>query len=159
MNPTLTEFIMNNCPQAIFVFGSNLAGRHGKGAAKAAVGWGAVYGQGVGAAGRTYAIPTKDGNLKVRSLQEIQASVNTFIDFARSQPERLFLVTEIGTGLAGYTHKEIAELFPEYGCIPSNVCLPYKFREHMKFYMQGKYEVSADCELPLVLGNVLNKFL
>lgn len=84
----------------IFVFGSNLAGRHGKGAASFAMErYGAIYGQGVGLQGQSYAIPTKDGNLKPLPLGEIEKYVIRFLDFAREHPELDFQLTAIGTGL------------------------------------------------------------
>ena len=83
MNNIIVDQLMKSYEDMIFVFGSNLAGRHGKGAAKSALAYGAVYGQGSGLQGRSYAIPTKDGNLKIRSLQKIEASVNTFLEFAQ----------------------------------------------------------------------------
>lgn len=111
-------------PNQIFVFGSNLAGRHGKGAAKTALKWGARFGHGEGLQGRTYAIPTKDRGLRVRSLDEISRSVKRFLNFSDTKPELIFLVTAIGCGLAGYSPNEIAPMF--MGCHP-NVVLPEEF--------------------------------
>ena len=79
----------------IFVFGSNTSGRHGKGAAKQAMSWGAKYGQAEGLQGRTYGIPTLDGRFKKLSLQKIQKYVNRFITFAKEHPELTFLVTDM----------------------------------------------------------------
>ena len=90
----------------IFVFGSNLAGMHGGGAARTALRWGAIMGQGVGLQGRTYAIPTM-----FRSVDEIKPYVTDFIDFAKRHPENRFLVTRIGCGIAGFSVVEIAGLF------------------------------------------------
>lgn len=105
----------------IFVFGSNLAGRHGKGAALTAkLIYGAKTGIGSGLAGCSYAIPTKDAKLVVRSLPQIETSVNVFLRFAASNPQYLFCVTRIGCGLAGYSDNAIAPLFREY---PENVIL------------------------------------
>lgn len=96
----------------IFVFGSNLAGRHGKGAAKKALIWGAKYGQAKGIQGKTYAIPTKNENIqRTLSIYEIKPFVEEFIEFAKNNPSLTFLVTEIGCGLAGYNVKDIAPLF------------------------------------------------
>jgi len=93
------------------VFGSNEIGRHGKGAAKQAISFGAKYGQGVGIQGSTYAIPTKDKNIKTLSLDKIKSYINDFIEYAENNKNKIFLVTEIGTGLAGYKYKDIAPLF------------------------------------------------
>ena len=96
----------------IFVFGSNLAGRHGAGAAlHARKHCGAIYGQGFGLQGQSFAIPTKDSRLRVLSLQQIAVSVASFLAFARSRPDLKFQVTAIGTGLAGYAHRDIAPMF------------------------------------------------
>lgn len=97
---------------SIFVFGSNLAGRHGKGAALyAQQHHGAIYGQGEGRQGDSYAIPTKDGQLRPLTLDVIQACVWHFIFYAREHPELSFTVTRIGCGLAGYTDEQIAPMF------------------------------------------------
>jgi hypothetical protein len=90
----------------IFVFGSNLSGFHGGGAAALAMKWGAIWGQGVGLQGQTYAIPTMQGG-----VETIKPYVNEFLAFAKQHPELKFLVTEIGCGIAGFTPKEIAPLF------------------------------------------------
>jgi hypothetical protein len=115
----------------IFVFGSNEAGRHGKGAALSArLNHGAVYGQGEGLQGDSYAIPTKDRNLGVRSIDEIASSVTTFLEFALSRPDLTFNVTPIGCGLAGYKPKDIAWMFDLPA--PKNVNLPREFLEVLK---------------------------
>lgn len=111
----------------VFVFGSNKAGHHGKGAAL----WakqhrGAVYGVGVGPTGNSYAIPTKDENLRTLPLSEIQGYVAGFISYAFDHPELTFQVTPIGTGLAGYSHEQIAPMFKG---APSNCLLPNEWRE------------------------------
>ena len=107
----------------IFVFGSNLAGRHGKGAALyAKENRGAVYGVGEGLTGSCYAIPTKgsDRKLTIRSLDDIERSIKLFLEVARNTKDSLFMVTPIGTGLAGYTKKQIAGIFKS-NYIPPNV--------------------------------------
>lgn len=110
----------------IFVFGSNLAGRHGAGAALAARHeHGAVYGVGEGRTGNSYAIPTKDHNIRTRALPDIAASVQTFIDYAAANPELMFNVTRIGCGYAGYTDSDIAPMFKD---APSNCVLPHEWR-------------------------------
>lgn len=113
----------------IFVFGSNLAGRHGAGAAKWAKDhYGAVYGEGVGRTGNAYAIPTKDDRLKVLDLERIELYIKSFLNYAVSRPDLKFLLTPIGTGLAGYSLKEIKSLFKNKH-VPSNV---YLSREWLK---------------------------
>lgn len=106
----------------IFVFGSNLAGRHGRGAALyARQNYGAVYGVGEGRTGLAYAIPTKGKQLEVLPLEDIYPYVQRFIDYALKHPELTFQVTAIGTGLAGYEHADIAPMF--WGA-PANCILP-----------------------------------
>jgi len=109
----------------VFVFGSNRAGRHGAGAARQAVKWGAIYGQGEGHMGQTYGISTKGHKLEVLTLNEIKINIERFLRYAEKHPELIFLVTAIGTGLAGYSSKQIAPLFGDN--IPSNVRLPQSF--------------------------------
>jgi hypothetical protein len=118
----------------VFVFGSNLAGRHGKGAALTAkLRFGAVQGRGVGLQGDSWAIPTKDGRggadlrdpRQTLPLSEIAGYVAAFLTQAEVlYPERTFLVTPIGCGLAGYTPAQIAPLFQHH---PKNVILPPAF--------------------------------
>lgn len=110
----------------IFVFGSNLAGRHGKGAAL----WakqhrGAIYGQGEGLQGNSYAIPTKGYSLRTLDLIGIGLYVDTFIEFAQEHPELTFQLTPIGCGLAGYKPEQIAPLFRG---APPNVSIPDEFK-------------------------------
>ena len=110
----------------IFVFGSNLAGRHGKGAAlHARKHYGAVYGVGNGRTGNAYAIPTKDQQLRTLPLFAIQPCVRAFLSYAREHPELTFQVTRIGCGLAGYTDIQIAPLFKG---APDNCLMPYEWR-------------------------------
>lgn len=107
----------------IFVFGSNLAGRHGAGAAKHALQYhGATYGRGIGIQGNSYAIPTKDCNLRTLPLNKIKHHVSNFIAFAKVHPELNFKLTRIGCGLAGYTDQEITALLPS--SLPQNVLVP-----------------------------------
>lgn len=108
----------------IFVFGSNLKGLHGGGAARTAYErFGAVWGQGTGLQGQSYAIPTMHGG-----VDAIKPYVDEFISFAKAHPQLKFLVTKIGCGIAGFTEKEIAPLFK--GAIGlDNVSLPKEFCE------------------------------
>lgn len=127
MNRTTPELISSLEEGQVFVFGSNMSGRHGKGAAKTALGWGAKYGQASGLQGRTYGIPTKDSSVtRTLSLAEIKPFVDEFIEFAKLHPELTFLVTEIGCGLAGLKPKEVAPLFAAAVDL-ANVHLPARF--------------------------------
>lgn len=108
----------------VFVFGSNLAGMHGGGAARAArLHFGAKMGQGVGLQGQSYAIPTMQGG-----PETIQPYVDEFVAFARQHPEMRFFVTRIGCGIAGFTPEDIAPLFREAKNV-DNICLPEDFWE------------------------------
>lgn len=113
--------------EAVFVFGSNLAGRHGAGAARwAKAHRGAVYGQGVGRQGNSYAIPTKGFDLRRRlPLIQIQDYVRDFLVYAAQHPNERFQLTPIGCGLAGYHPSQIAPMFRN---APPNVILPDEFR-------------------------------
>jgi len=111
----------------IFVFGSNLAGRHGKGAAlEARRDHGAVYGVGHGPTGRAYAIPTKDKLLRILPLDQIAFYVASFLTYARDHPGLTFNVTRVGCGLAGYGDTDMAPLFAD---ATENVKLPDDWRE------------------------------
>lgn len=117
------DFITELRPDEIFVFGSNLAGMHGGGAAYVA--WrkfGAIMGQGVGLQGQSYGIPTMHGG-----VDTIKPYVDEFIDFAQAHPEMFFYVTRIGCGIAGFHDEEIAPLFTAAQNVP-NICLPESFR-------------------------------
>ena len=108
----------------IFVFGSNLAGMHGGGAARiACLHFGAVMGKGVGLQGKSYAIPTMQGG-----VETIRPYVNDFLDFAKHHPEMQFLVTPIGCGIAGFEAEDIAPLFEEAKEM-KNISLPESFWE------------------------------
>lgn len=114
----------------IFVFGSNLAGRHGKGAALAArQQHGAIYGVGVGRTGNAYAIPTKDRNLRTLPLESIASHVRGFIDYASANQDLNFQVTRVGCGLAGYTDQQIAPMFSN---APNNCQLPDGWRNQCR---------------------------
>lgn len=111
-------------PNEVFVFGSNLAGMHGGGAARVARKlFGAVMGQGVGLQGQSYAIPTMQGG-----VETIKPYVDEFITFASAHPELKFYVTRIGCGIAGFTDAEIAPLFKNALGKP-NIVLPRDFAE------------------------------
>lgn len=109
-------------PNGIFVFGSNEKGVHGAGAARTAASlFGAEFGVGEGPTGRCYAIPTKDRQLRVRSLDEIRISVGAFLEYARRESGLDFFVTRVGCGLAGFHDADIAPLFRG---APSNCHFP-----------------------------------
>jgi hypothetical protein len=112
--------------ETIFVFGSNLSGRHGKGAAlHAREHYGAVSGKGVGLQGSSYAIPTKDHALRALPLDQIRHYVQKFIEFASEHQEMTFKVTRVGCGMAGYSDKQMAPLFLR---APKNCQLPDEWK-------------------------------
>ncbi len=134
----------------IFVFGSNLAGRHGGGAARLAMNrFGAVYGQGEGLQGNSYAIPTTQGG-----VEAIQPYVDRFIDFAKHEKALTFYVTKVGCGNAGFQLTEIAPLFKDALAVP-NIRLPKEFidiigkddealREDLLIHTHGVTRTFAD---------------
>lgn len=108
----------------IFVFGSNLEGMHGGGAARTAVEhFGAIWGQGVGLQGKSYGIPTMQGG-----IETIKPYVDEFIEFAKQRRDLFFYVTKIGCGIAGFKEEEIAPLFAE-ALKEENIALPESFVE------------------------------
>lgn len=123
MNKQFTpEKIISLKPNEVFVFGSNLKGNHHGGAARIASElFGAVYGQGVGMQGQSYAIPTMQGG-----VETIKPYVDEFITFAKTHPHLIFYVTRIGCGIAGFKDEEIAPLFNDAFNL-DNVVLPEKF--------------------------------
>lgn len=115
-------------PNQVFVFGSNTAGVHGKGAARTAAQlFGAKRGSGEGMTGQCYAIPTRSyhfGKFKTLDLGEIAAHVGRFLAYAQLHPEKEFLVTLIGCGYAGYKPEQIAPMFKHRS---ENVIVPVEF--------------------------------
>lgn len=125
----------------VFVFGSNLAGFHGAGAARyARIHHGAVMGVGMGFMedhrGACYAIPTKGYQIEKIKLDEVKPWVDLFIDFAKMHPERTFQVTRLGCGLAGFKDYEIADLFLDapMNCEFDEVWMPYLHHKGFKFW-------------------------
>ena len=126
-----SERITELKPNEIFVFGSNLAGAHGGGAAFLAYKrFGAIWGQGVGLQGQSYGIPTMQGG-----VETIKPYVDEFIEFAQQHPEYNFLVTKIGCGIAGFTDEEIAPLFA-HALDVENIILPQDFVESIQAKLQ-----------------------
>ena len=112
-----------------FVFGSNEAGRHGKGAALCAKKhFGAIYGQGHGEQGRSYAVATKDASLRSLPLDTIAENVRVLLQHAINHPHKQLAVSRIGCGLAGYKDEQIAPLFKGH---PQNI---YLLEESWKQY-------------------------
>lgn len=113
------ERITDLAENEVFVFGSNLAGAHGGGAALLAYRkFGAIWGQGVGLQGQSYGIPTMHGG-----VDAIKPYVDEFIEFAKTRPDLTFLVTRVGCGIAGFTNEEISPLFAKAHEVP-NIVLP-----------------------------------
>lgn len=113
----------------VFVFGSNPEGRHGAGAAKMAQRFGARMGQGEGLMGQSYGLPTKElrSNYPQFTVIRVAARISRFMKVAAQNPEKVFLMTEIGCGLSVFTPKDIGPLFAEYNPFPTNVVLPKSF--------------------------------
>lgn len=120
------NYITSLKPNEIFVFGSNLAGMHGGGAARTAnLHFGAVLGKGDGPQGQSYAIPTMQGG-----VDTIQPYVDKFIEYAKAHPEQTFLVTPIGCGIAGFIPEDIAPLFKDAISV-DNIYLPKSFWDEL----------------------------
>lgn len=121
------QWITELADNEVFVFGSNLEGMHGGGAALLAYNrFGAVWGQGTGLQGKSYGIPTMHGG-----VDTIAPYVDEFIAFARGHRELKFLVTEIGCGIAGFSVAEIAPLFRD-ALDEENIYLPQRFIDVLK---------------------------
>ena len=118
------EYITALQPNEVFVFGSNLRGFHGGGAARVAhEKFGAVWGEGVGFHGQSYAIPTMHGG-----IDEIKPYVDDFCEFVWNHPDKLFLVTRVGCGIAGFRDEQMALLFADL-IDTDNVALPKEWVE------------------------------
>jgi len=114
----------------VFVFGSNLAARHGGGAAKLAEQkYGASRSINEGMSGNSYAIPTKDKSIETLPLQIIDLYVDTFLNYAENHPEMQFFMTRIGCVLAGYADSQIAPMFRG---APDNINFPEEWNEYLE---------------------------
>jgi hypothetical protein len=116
----------------IFVFGSNLSGIHGAGAAKEArANFGAVWREYLGFTGNSYAIPTVNKNISGKiNLEKIEKYINDFVDATHEHKDKKFFVTRVGCGLAGYSNEDIAPLFS--GCNPENCTFPDTWAEYLE---------------------------
>ncbi len=129
---TTPEYIVKLEPNEIFVFGSNLRGSHGGGAALLAYQkFGAKWNISEGLTGQSYAIPTMDAQIIPLSINQIKIHVDKFILFAKANPQFTFLVTAIGTGICGYSTEQIAPLFNE-AIFYNNIYLPNTFIQIIK---------------------------
>ena len=151
----LSSSVMKKFTRFVFVFGSNLAGIHGAGAAKSAVlehgavyeknvtaRYGVVGNNGVGLQGDSYAIPTKDEYLSSLSLNRIEPYVKEFVAFAKAHPDWMFNVTRVGCGLAGNKPSDIAPMFA--GAVGlENVSLPEDFREFLSSSVMKKFTLGV----------------
>lgn len=130
-NQKVTGLIEKLNSNEIFVFGSNEAGTHGKGAALQALKFGAIRGVGEGIQGSTYGIPTKNKKIKTLSISKIEKYIQNFTNYASENTHLTFLVTSIGCGYAGYKPKDIAPLFKDAINL-DNVYLPQEFWIHLQ---------------------------
>lgn len=159
MTPETLRFTPPNitklAPGEVFVFGSNLDGRHGKGAAKTALQrFGARYIVAEGLCGQSYALPTVGHNLSRMRLSEIKHFVGRFINFAANNPDLTFLTTMVGCGLAGHRVSDIAPMFAQR---TGNVILPVEFYQPappldvdhstLAAYIDGCKEGDRVCEM------------
>ncbi len=115
----------------IYVFNANLAGKHLHPSAKLAKEkFGAIEGKGKGLQGQSYAIPFRDENLKKMPLDLVERYINEFITFAKDNPNKIFLVTEIGTGIGEFKYTQVAELLKETINM-KNIKLPSPYIAHI----------------------------
>lgn len=127
----------------VFVFGANLAGRHGRGAAlMAKQRFGAMVGVGRGRMGASYAIPTKDEAIRTRPLNAIRREVTEFILYAGNNSRDRFFVTRIGCGLAGYEDAEIAPMFVG---APENCSFPLEWKQYLGVCVKASRGPEDDC--------------
>ncbi len=157
-------------PNEVFVFGSNLQGYHGGGAARFAVlKFGAIMGQPVGMQGQSYAIPTLSEPLLYHedlerlklSVGEIRKYVNKFLMFAYKHPELYFYVTPIGCGIAGFSEQEIAPLFANALKL-KNVALPQSFLDILGVnnnLNEHKHIRISEQELRKIVRNIIKESL
>lgn len=135
--PFTPDYISEIGKKEIFVFGSNLAGHHAGGAARLAHSqYGAIWGQGEGLQGNSYAIPTMQGG-----IETIRPYVETFFEFAKTHPDLTFYVTKIGCGIAGFKVEEVAPLFWE-AIGMANIRLPKEFHQSFKRFDGNKSNPS-----------------
>lgn len=111
-------------PNEVFVFGSNKNGLHDGGAAKLALEkFGAIYNLAYGFQGQSYAIPTLDRKMQKVPLSEIKTCLDVLVLDAKSLPKKVFLLTPIGTGIAGYTIEDLESILPS---LPDNIIPTWK---------------------------------
>ena len=129
MNNRITpDYVTSLRENEIFVFGCRRSGRHWEGAAAFALEiFGAVFGQGDGIQGKSYAIATAGVG-----LVDIKVAVERFAQYAKEHPEQNFLVTRIGCGLGGWRVPQIAPMFREASLL-NNVWLPKEFWDELDF--------------------------
>lgn len=129
-------------PNEIFVFGSNMLGHHAGGAARTAVEkFGAVYGQPVGLQGQSYALPTLDANMNKVSLEQLKGTIERFTETVLSHPNKRFLLTEIGCGIAGFKVSEIAPLFEKaFLKNVSNLSFPQSFIDYLTNKIKSNFK-------------------
>lgn len=124
------ESIIEQLPDdQVFVFGSNLAGNHRKGAAKTALDkFGAMQGVGRGWSGQSFAIPTQNEHLQAMPIHQVEHYIKDFKIYTKNHPKFIYFITAIGCGSTGFHAKDIAPLFQD---ISDNVILPIRFKEFL----------------------------
>jgi len=130
------ENITHLQPNQVFVYGSNRSGIHGAGAARQALTFGAQYGK-TGLVGQTYGLSTKDEKIQTLPISEIKKEVESFLQIVKQNLHLHFLVTKVGTGLAGFKTNEIAPLFKDFLNL-ENVSLPKEFYDSIIYHGRNK---------------------
>ena len=134
------ETIYSLRPDEVFVFGTNPSGEHTSRAARTAVlNFGAKRGEGEGLFGQSYAIPVHKHR---RSL--MVNAVGRFIDVAKNNPNKKFLVLAIGCGAAGMDAAFVALMFRK-AIEVENIYLPKLFIDELIKYYRIGVQISDDC--------------
>ena len=157
------EFILALQPDEYFVFGSNLNGNHAGGAARtAAEKFGAEWGVGEGITGRCYALPTLDENMQKVTPTALRRSFEKLWRVALDNPEKVFLVTKVGCGIAGWIIEEVKNILwasvGSIGNLPPNVVLPKEFCQERRKYKQREISPVVDCQECEWVTRSLGKF-
>ena len=123
----------------VLAFGSNLQGRHGKGAAlDAELYHGAITNKGEGFMGEAYAIPTKKEPYVVMDVDDLKPGFANFIKWAKATPEKTIMLPAIGTNNAGFTPKQIVTAFGS-DLVQPNITIPKSFWLELSYADKAKY--------------------
>jgi hypothetical protein len=152
--------VFNNFKDMFFVFGTNEVGRHSKGLAEFAYKYkGAIQGEGYGIHGQSFAIPTTDRNQQKLPLNQIKIYVDSFIHYAKNNPQLSFQVNEIGCNNDGYRHTDIAPLFKNCSknCILSGLWNTYLFNNESRIIINIDSDINDEAFVFEKINNIISK--